>query len=156
MDQNGNFESIDDLVAYLTKDGRCEEAEARRLIEGIMAADDWGGRVVTPEFCWGTIVDFGFLDGQARAGWVTREGRMLSAAWGAHERLLDFLKIEIKDVEEAGWVRVTPHSWQCRYKLSREQTRRVEQCGQLVDPSAERLKPHWRPPIADQAPSPPR
>lgn len=145
MDQNGNFESFEELIAYLTRDGRCEETDARRVIEGIKG-HDWGGRNVTPEFCWGTIVDFGFLDGQARAGWITREGRMLSAAWGAHERLLDLLGLEVREVEERGWARVTPHGWQCEFRMSREQRRRVEDCGFLVDDGAERLKPRWRSP----------
>lgn len=145
MDENGNFESFEELIAYLIRDGRCEEADARRVIEGIKGRD-WGGRQVSPEFCWGTIVDFGFLDGQARAGWVTREGRMLSAAWGAHERLLDLLGLEAREVEVRGWVRVTPHGWQCEYRMSREQRRRVEECGFVVDDGGERLKPPWRSP----------
>ena len=73
---------------------------------------------------------------------------MLSAAWGAHERLLGLLGVDVRDVEEKGWARLTPHSWQCRYKLSREQKKRVEQSGFLVDSADERLKPHWRPPVA--------
>lgn len=156
MDDNGNFETIDELVAFLIRDNRCEEADARCLIEGIIESAMGDGRDATPEFCWGTIVDFGYLDSLARSGWVTREGKMLSATWGAHERLLDLLKIGVKDVEEQGWARVTVHSWQCGYRLSREQRRRIEECGLLVEAATERLKPHWRPSVANPVPTPSR
>lgn len=153
MDENGNFVTVDELVAFLVRDNRCEEADARRLIEGIIEGAGSDGRVATPEFCWGVIVDFGYLDTFARSGWVTREGKMLSATWGAHERLLDLLKLDVRGVEERGWARVTVHSWQCCYRLSRQQRRRIEESGFLVETAAERLKPHWRQPETDQEPS---
>lgn len=77
---NGNFQTVDELVAYLIQEGRCEEEDARRLIEGL-TAEGRGGRVMTPESCWGAIVDFGFLDTTARSGWVDRQGKMLAATW---------------------------------------------------------------------------
>jgi hypothetical protein len=72
---------------------------------------------------------------------------------GTHERLLGYLGLEVREVEERGSARVTPFNWQCGYRLSREQRRRVEACGFLVDAGAERLKPHWSP-TSNPSPAP--
>ncbi len=157
--EGGDLETVDELVAFVAERGGCAEEDVRRLATAMMEGAHFG-RELTPEGCWYKIAEFGFLeragmppDG-ARWGWVTREGKFWSSAYGAHERLLGILGLDVLDVERAGWARTSDRGVQCAYRMTREQCRQVEACGILVDAAAERLKPVWTPP--EPAPSGPR
>ncbi|MGY3581498.1 hypothetical protein ACVIGB_000431 [Bradyrhizobium sp. USDA 4341] len=150
-----DFRTEDDLIAYLVRTGGCEEEDARLLVSGLMAwRGDFGDRTMTPETCWNKISEFGFLYPEAKSGWITPEGRMHSAVYGAHERLLTWMGLEAAEVEKGGWARVGIHGWRCQYRLTRQQRDRIELCGHLVDAAAERLKP--RRPTKDSLVTTPR
>jgi hypothetical protein len=163
------FETVDDVVRWFTEGPHghlYDAADLRNLVQRMVSMPNpfgYGGNdcPVTPDQAWNWIHDFHLMANDGRSGWITREGKMLSAAWGAHERLLHWLGMEAGEVEAAGWVRSSPHGWQCRFKLSREQINRLEEGGHLVDDGAERLKPVWAPPpksdaIEDEDPVPTR
>lgn len=95
----------------------------------------------SPRDAWNWVINFGLLYTTARHGWVMPEGKLLSANWAAHERLLYWLGLETADVEAAGWARVGPHGYQCMYRLTRAQKDRIEKSGLLVEKADERLKP---------------
>lgn len=136
------FKTEDDLIAYLVATGGCDPEDARLIIRNMTAwRGEYGDRKMTPETCWYKIAEFGFLDASAKSGWITPEGRMHSAHYGAHERLLTWMGLETSDVEEAGWARVSMNGWQCRYRMTKPQRARLELCGHRVDAGAERLKP---------------
>lgn len=141
-----DFRSEDNLIAFLVRFMECDEADARKLVRGLLASrGEVGDRTMKLQACWNIIAEFGFLDPKAKSGWVTPEGRMHSAVFGSHERLLEWMGLSAAEAEEAGWARVGIRGWQCQYRLTREQRIRIEQCGHLVDSRAERTKPPLRP-----------
>lgn len=130
--------------------GTPDEAEIRDLVEKMIAKPDpVDGSPMTASRVWNSIVRYGLLYRDAGIGWVIREGKMLSADWGAHEKLLHWLGIETKDAENMGWALVEPHGYQCKFRLSKAQKRRIEETGKLVDSGEERLKRPWRPMAPD-------
>jgi hypothetical protein len=141
MDED--FRTEDSLIAYLVRFAGCDEVDARQLVRNMMAwRGDYGDRTMTPQACWNKIAEFGFLDPQAKSGWVTPEGRMHSAVYGSHDQLLLWMGHTTAEVEEAGWACVGIHGWRCQYRLTRQQRIRIEHCGHLVDSGAELIKPH--------------
>jgi len=147
----------DDVLEWFADSPRQRDVLLEKVVDGMLSKPDPfdGATDVTPARAWNWILDFGFCVPEARMGWVTREGKMLSANWGAHERLLYWLGLEAKDVERQGWARVGPFGYQCLFRLSPAQRRRIEKTGRTVDKEAERLKPIWTGSDADKAsPSP--
>ena len=97
---------------------------------------------MSPAMAWEIIYDRRFMFHDDDTGWVTREGLMLGAGYGSHERLLDHLGIATPDAERWGWVRVSRiFRYQCMFSLSKAQVARLSDIGMQVDKGDERLQP---------------
>jgi hypothetical protein len=146
--------TINEAVEWFVSSGSHDEATVRDLIERMMAAPNpFGGDTpVTATKAWSWIVEFGLLEKGGRRGWVTREGKVLSSGYGHHERLLNWLGVDTKDAEAAGWARIGAHNWQSTFKVTRAQKLRIEEAFLKVDSAAERSKPAWQAPSETATP----
>lgn len=145
-------ETVDELVDWYARTHNA--ADIRMLVDAMLGKphpfdhSSDPGVVEIPHLCnW--IADFGLLYRDSNSAWVTREGKVYAAAYGAHERLLGWLGYECHAVEQLGWVRTRlmfggSVSYQCLYRLSPAQSSWMKKNGIAVDRSYEITRPIWK------------
>jgi len=74
------------------------------------------------EQIWSTALEQGLFMGH-QFGWIDREGSFWSCGHAAHELLLHFLELDIRTVEEGGWIRISMTGPQSIYQPSDAQIR---------------------------------
>lgn len=142
-------QTYDQVVAWFTLPGKNgergthDEAMLRELLTGMQARPDFD-EPMTPSLAWNLIIEYSLLYRGARRGWVRRDGVVLGAGLSAHDRLLRYLGIDTGQAEADGWARLHGGSFQCLYRLTRDQRDQIEAVGILVDDGLERRKPQWR------------
>lgn len=143
-------ETREELVDWFTRDPQRMPIEDIELLADRMIGTNRGrfhflhepeGMSVTE--VWNMILEYDFLLSD-RYGWLDRKGKLWGCSWAAHEKLLDVLGHETKDVERLGWVRVTRtylDGWKSVRKINMAQRRTLKRMGLEVSNSEESTKP---------------
>lgn len=92
---------------------------------------------------WNIIICNGLLLKNHSSGWLDRSGNFYGADFAWHERLLYWMGREVADVENEGWARIGIGNYQCRYKLSSVQIKKIVSLGVPVDRVLEFERPSF-------------